>query len=248
MLQRPPSKFLLAYYLAYCMIESTSVTEPSYPIFYSFRRCPYAMRARLALAVAEIDVEIREIELRNKPPEMLAVSPKGTVPVLVLVNGRVIDQSLDIMLWALTQQDPQAWLAGDALAHAQPLIEWNDGEFKHYLDRYKYADQYPEYSRIDYRRQGELFLAELERRLNRSRHLSGERIGLADAAILPFIRQFAAVDNLWFQNAPYPALRQALDNFLTSELFNAVMRKYQPWKTNDPVLLFGKQALTRHPI
>ena len=225
------------------MIESIPVAEPLYPIFYSFRRCPYALRARLAIAVAELTVAIREIELRNKPPAMLAISPKGTVPVLWLPDGQVIEQSLDIMRWALAQRDPQDWLAGLSLADAQALIEWNDGEFKSHLDRYKYPDRYPEYPQVEYRRQGELFLAALEKRLDRTRFLCGERFGLADAAILPFVRQFAAVDSTWFESSPYPALRRWLDSFLSSALFDAVMHKYQPWQANDPVLLFGGQVL-----
>lgn len=226
------------------MIEPTPANEPLYPILYSFRRCPYAMRARSAIAAAELTVAIREIELRNKPPAMLAISPKGTVPVLRLCNGQVIEQSLDIMRWALAQNDPQDWLAGP-LEDALQLIEWNDGEFKSHLDRYKYPDRYPEHPQADYRRQGELFLAELEKRLHRTRSLCGEHFGLADAAITPFIRQFAAVDSAWFESSPYPALRRWRDSFLSSALFDRVMQKYQPWQAHDPVLLFGGQTLAR---
>lgn len=223
------------------MIAPSLTAEPIYPILYSFRRCPYAMRARMAIAVSELSVALREIELSNKPEAMLSVSPKGTVPVLVLPDGQVIEESLDIMRWALVQHDPQDWL-GQAPDDAQRLIEWNDGEFKYYLDRYKYADRYPEQTQTVYRQQGEVFLAELEPRLHRTRFLCGATFGLADAAILPFIRQFAAVDNAWFANSPYPAVLHWLDNFLTSNLFAAVMRKYPPWKADAPSVIFGNEA------
>ncbi|MDT4290835.1 glutathione S-transferase [Methylomonas sp. MO1] len=223
------------------MIAPSPTAEPIYPIFYSFRRCPYAMRARLAIAVSGLSVALREIELSNKPEAMLSVSPKGTVPVLVLPDGQVIEQSLDIMRWALAQHDPQDWL--DQMPEdAKRLIDWNDGDFKYYLDRYKYADRYPEQTQTVYRQQGEVFLAKLETRLQRTRFLCGLTFGLADAAIAPFIRQFAAVDNAWFSSSPYPALQHWLDDFLTSNLFAAVMRKYPPWKANDPLVLFGNEA------
>ncbi|MBD9363602.1 glutathione S-transferase [Methylomonas fluvii] len=218
-----------------------ATTEQIYPILYSFRRCPYAMRARMAIAVAGLSVVLREIELSNKPEAMQAISPKGTVPVLLLPNGDVIEQSLEIMQWALAQHDPQNWLEPSP-QDAQRLIEWNDGAFKHYLDRYKYADRYPEQTPADYRQQGEVFLAELETRLQRHKFLCGDTFSLADAATLPFIRQFAAVDNAWFESSPYPALQQWLDTFLRSNLFAAVMRKYPPWKVDDPLVLFGNEA------
>ncbi len=223
------------------MIAPSLTAEPIYPIFYNFRRCPYAMRARLAIAVSGLSVALREIELSNKPEAMLSVSPKGTVPVLVLPDGQVIEQSLDIMRWALAQHDPQDWL--DQMPEdAQRLIDWNDGDFKYYLDRYKYADRYPEQTQTVYRQHGEVFLAELETRLQRTRFLCSGTFGLADAAIAPFIRQFAAVDNTWFASSPYPALQHWLDDFLTSNLFAAVMRKYPPWKADDPLVLFGNEA------
>lgn len=155
------------------------------PVLYSFRRCPYAMRARLAIRHAMIKVELREIELRSKPTQMLAASPKGTVPVLVLADGAVIDESLDIMRWALQQNDPGEWLQVNDF---EALIQTNDSSFKYNLDRYKYADRYPEYPAGFYRQQGELFLAELERRLMRTQYLCGSYFSIADAAIAPFIR------------------------------------------------------------
>lgn len=218
--------------------------DQAYPVLYSFRRCPYAMRARLAIACAQISVELREVELRNKPDAMLLASPKGTVPVLRLENGDVIDESLDIMFWALQQHDPEHWLANDGLAQARQLIKWNDGEFKYYLDRYKYADRYPALSELEYRQQGELFLVELERQLNQHPYLCGDHFALADAAILPFIRQFAAIDSAWFGVSAYPALRQWLHQFLASRLFDKVMTNYLIWKPNDPASFFGQVGFT----
>jgi len=211
-----------------------------HPVLYSFRRCPYAMRARLAIAAAQLAVELREVELRNKPETMLFASPKATVPVLVLGNGQVIDESLDIMRWALGQNDPEHWLEKDGLIRAEALIAWNDGEFKYYLDRYKYADRYPDDSAQAYRRQAERLLAELEELLKPHAYLCGEHFSFADAAILPFIRQFAAVDSAWFESAPYPAVRRWLNEFLLSSRFNAAMTKFEPWKPNDPPLWFGQ--------
>ncbi len=202
------------------------------PILYSFRRCPYAMRARLAIAYAGVTVELREIELRNKPQAMLLISPKGTVPVLQLENGKVLDESLVIMLWALQQNDPEHWLKAAGLDHAKALIRRNDEPFKYYLDRYKYADRYPAYSELYYRQQAELFLADLESLLTQSAYLCGEHFSLADAAILPFIRQFCAVDPAWFKASPYPALRQWLNHFLASSLFKQVMTKYPYWQAS----------------
>jgi len=220
-------------------MTSNLTAVPRHAILYSFRRCPYAIRARLAITIAETVVELREIELRNKPEAMIAASPKSTVPVLLLNNGDVIDESLDIMLWALRHNDPGHWLDSAWMQDVGQLIQCNDGKFKYYLDRYKYADRYPEYPAHYYRQQGELFLAELESRLNRSQYLCSDHFALADAAILPFIRQFAAVDPAWFENAPYPDLKRWLDRFLTSRLFDTVMSKYSPWKPDAPSLFLG---------
>ncbi len=195
------------------------------PILYSYRRCPYAMRARMALSSAGITLEIREISLREKPAHMLQVSPKGTVPVLVLPGGTVIDQSLDIMHWALQQHDPDGWLSAD---HEQTklLIDENDGAFKQNLDRYKYADRYPEHAAEYYREQGAQFLALLEQRLQHHVFLMRDSVSLADIAIFPFIRQFAAVDQRWFESSDYARLRQWLATLVESSLFERVMAKY----------------------
>jgi glutathione S-transferase len=193
------------------------------PILYSFRRCPYAIRSRLAIGYAGVSVEIREVQLKQKPEQMLAISPKGTVPILQLPDGKVIDESLDIMHWALAQNDPDNWLITGE--DGERLIQWNDGEFKYYLDRYKYADRYPEHPESYYRNQAEVFLMALERKLSHNHYLSGSHFSLVDAAIFPFIRQFAAVDNHWFQSSEYRNLNTWLNELLVSDLFVLVMAK-----------------------
>jgi len=196
------------------------------PVLYSYRRCPYAMRARMALHYAGIEVEIREISLKEKPAHMLQVSPKGTVPVLVLADGTVIDQSLAIMDWALGHRDADGWLAADGL-QMQQLIAENDGSFKQSLDKYKYAVRFPEHPAQHYRAEAEVFLGKLEPRLAQTQFLLGDRISLADIAIFPFIRQFAAVDNGWFESVQYPRLKSWLQYLVDSELLQSVMQKHQ---------------------
>lgn len=199
------------------------------PILYSFRRCPYAMRARLGLKYANISVELREIILKAKPVEMLLVSPKGTVPVLLLADGKVVDESLDILCWAVKQHDPQQWLGKDNACSALKLIEENDTQFKHWLDKYKYADRHPEQPAEFYRQQCELFIQTLETRLSSHAYLLGENISLADIAILPFIRQFSMVNQTWFDQSGYTKLQHWLQRWLHSALFISVMEKYAPW-------------------
>jgi glutathione S-transferase len=210
------------------------------PVLYSFRRCPYAMRARLAIAASGIQVELREIVLKDKPQAMLTASPKGTVPVLITTDGQVIDESLDVMQWALEQSDPQNWLTSDPTEQAltSKLIKQNDGEFKYYLDRYKYADRYPEHKPIYYRQQAELTLSELEKRLAETQFLVSDQLSFADIAILPFIRQFALADKEWFDGAFYPRLQAWLEQFLTSALFNSIMAKLPPWQQGGEVVYF----------
>ncbi|MEO8000473.1 MAG: glutathione S-transferase [Arenimonas sp.] len=198
---------------------------PSLPLLYSFRRCPYAIRARLAIAVSGVEVQLHEVDLKAKPGRMLQLSPKGTVPVLELPNGRVIDESLDIMLWAFKQNDPGDLLNGFSEA-ASALIERNDNEFKQALDRYKYPERYPEFSMEHYRSQCEIFLNILNTRLANSRYFFGGGVGIADLALMPFIRQFASVDHNWFDASPYAALRYWLDAWLASDVFMQVMRKH----------------------
>ncbi len=202
------------------------------PILYSFRRCPYAIRARMAIAYASIKLEMREVSLAKKPASMLAISPKGTVPVLEL-SDRVIDESLDVMGWALQQSDPDNWLAPETQIEQQSLIAENDSEFKGWLDRYKYWDRYPQQSQQDYRINAEKFIAKLERRLQTKSYLCGAKICLADIAIFPFIRQFAFVDKPWFDNSNYPAVQRWLNHFLHSDLFDRVMQKHAVWQQPD---------------
>ncbi|VVO57473.1 hypothetical protein PS876_00614 [Pseudomonas fluorescens] len=190
---------------------------------YSFRRCPYAMRARMALRYCGVPVEIIEVSLKAKPAEMLAISPKGTVPVLD-ADGRVIDESLEIMRWALAQNDPQDWLLGGDARIAE-LIEANDQVFKGHLNRYKYAERYPEQPMEVYRAEGEMFLRRLEELLEGRDCLLTDHPSLADVALLPFIRQFAHVDREWFAQTPYVRLQAWLQRFLESELFTSIMKK-----------------------
>jgi glutathione S-transferase len=202
------------------------------PVLYSYRRCPYAMRARVALRYSGIRVEIRDIALKQKPSHMLAVSPKGTVPVLVLRDGTVIDESLDIMQWALTRHDPYNWLLdGDAEGgrEAEALIVMNDRQFKPALDHYKYAVRFPEKSVEVHRAEGELFLQQLDQRLQSQTYLLASRCTLADVAIFPFIRQFAMVDMAWFEHSSFSALRQWLAGLTESQLFQEIMQKYPIW-------------------
>ena len=190
------------------------------PILYSFRRCPYAMRARMALLISGTGFELREVALRDKPPEMVAASPKGTVPVLVLPDGRVIDESLDIMRHALARHDPEQWLKGDDAE----LIAANDGPFKHHLDRYKYADRHGS-DPDSHRAAGLAILDRLEQRLAGRANLCGEGRSLTDIAVLPFVRQFAAVDRGWFEAQPLPGVQRWLRDHLASALFMAAMAR-----------------------
>ena len=214
------------------------------PILYSYRRCPYAMRARMALKLANVYVEIREISLREKPAHMLQVSPKGTVPVLVLPDGKVIDESLEIMQWALKTHalQPQglssqnipakagyscvnANIHAGAGASVLALIAENDGEFKPALDAYKYPERYPHKTQIQYRADGEVFLQKLENLLQKNQYLFGDTFSMADIAIFPFVRQFAAVDAAWFDDSPYSKLKDWQKILVDSQLFVSIMEK-----------------------
>ncbi|MUK91454.1 glutathione S-transferase [Aliivibrio fischeri] len=204
---------------------------------YSFRRCPYAMRARLGIVQSNKTVHLREIILKNKPEAMLQASPKGTVPVLITNKGKVIDESLDIMKWALEGSE----LLLSATNEMFQLIRENDDIFKSWLDKYKYADRYPEYSEIYYREQGELFLNKLEQRLTTSPMLFSKQYSFADLAILPFIRQFAFVDIHWFRQSKYKNLQRWLFQFIESELFNSIMNKYPTWLDSHQEFIFPEQ-------
>jgi glutathione S-transferase len=203
------------------------------PILYSFRRCPYAIRARLALLVSGTACHIREVKLSAKPQAMLDASPKGTVPVLVLPDGAVIAQSVEIMRWALDRHDPEGWREGEDRA----LIDANDGPFKHHLDRYKYPDRHGA-DPIAHRAAGLALLEGLEQRLIRHANLCGEGRSLTDAALLPFVRQFAATDRPWFDAQSLPALQGWLTRHMASPLFEAAMVRLKPWQSGDDAVLF----------
>lgn len=226
------------------MGQHAKLNQP--PILYTFRRCPYAMRARMTLAYSGINFELREVVLSNKPQQMLDVSPKGTVPILV-TDSAVLDQSLDILHWALAINDPHGWKAGTQvqLKEMAILVQENDSSFKPNLDRYKYHDRHPQQSQSEHRAAGECFLLKLEGLLERrvregvlSPHLFGENVCYADIAVMPFVRQFANVDAAWFEAAAYPQLRNWLHRHLSSVLFLSVMNKYPAWQATDPSTFF----------
>lgn len=212
------------------------------PILYSFRRCPYAMRARLALWQSGVLVQLREVVLRNKPAELLAISPKGTVPVLQLVDGTVIEQSLDIMQWALAQSDRSDWHPTELANQLNDLIARHDIEFKPLLDAYKYPERHLELSPVAHQAKAMYWLeANINIRLEQYTHLIDNKMRLADAAIAPFIRQFAAVDHAWFKcNAPQ-GLQVWLTQFKESDLLASVMEKYPPWQSDATPCYFGQQ-------
>lgn len=202
------------------------------PILYSFRRCPYAMRARLALHASECRVELREVVLRDKPAEFLAISPSGTVPCLKHQTG-VIDESLDIMIWALEQHDPRGWLNMPDMGHN--WITRADGRFKHALDRTKYASRYPDEDAAEHSEIASAFLADLNAVLD---PWIFSKPTLADYAIAPFVRQFAFIDKTWFDAQPWPALQNWLTTFLASPDFDAIMDKYPQWHPEDQAIFF----------
>ncbi|UUZ66064.1 glutathione S-transferase [Polaromonas sp. P1-6] len=210
------------------------------------------MRARLAIAVSSQRCELREVVLKSKPPEMLAASPKGTVPVLVLPSGDVIDESLDIMLWALRRNDPEGWLTSQrgSLDAMQALIAENDGTFKQSLDRYKYPNRYPLEHSGDvqqfaqaHQAHGAGWLAGLEARLESGGWLLGSSASLADMAILPFVRQFAHTDTAWFAAQPWPHLLGWLGRWEASALYQSVMEKYPPWQAGNADVGFPPAAI-----
>jgi len=207
-----------------------------HPILYSFRRCPYAMRARMAIAASGVTVRLREILLRDKPEEMLALSAKGTVPVLI-AGETVIDESLDVMNWALAQNDPEGWLSRKDDA----LIAENDGPFKHHLDRYKYSTRYEDADAEEHRTAGFEFLQKLEARLADSDYLHSPERGFSDIAIFPFVRQFRIADKGWFDAAPIPNVQRWLNTLMGSNLFASVMEKYPLWKGTNEEFLFPSE-------
>ncbi|RTR39606.1 glutathione S-transferase [Shewanella canadensis] len=215
------------------------------PTLYSFRRCPYAMRARLGIYLSGSQVLLREIVLKHKPQPMLDASPKGTVPVLILQDGEVIDESLDIMIWALKRDDPDNLLLIEEPHKqeiAKALIDANDYKFKPWLDKYKYADRHPEQREENYREQGEQFIAKLETLLAKHEQLLGSKPCIADFAIFPFVRQFAHVNKPWFRASPYPNVQRWLSHHLASTTFTHIMKKYPTWLESEEAFLFGKET------
>lgn len=209
----------------------------SLPILYTFRRCPYAIRARMGLYYAGIAVRVREVVLKDKPQALFSASPKATVPVLVLERGGIIEESLDIIYYALSLSDQKDWSNVVYQAEPERLIHHNDTAFKALLDNYKYPQNAPKQDPIYYRSQAELFLQALEDKLQINSFLLCDHITLADVAIFPFIRQFAMVDKAWFDKTPYPGLRNWLSYFIHSALFNQIMTKYSPWQgEKEPIL------------
>ena len=220
------------------MMSSTDAGS-GLPTLYSFRRCPYAIRARLAVKVSGAAVTLREVVLRNKPAALIGASPKATVPVLQLQNGAVLDQSLDIMRWALSLNDPQHWLRFENHAEAQALIALNDGRFKQALDCYKYAPRHPQRPAHVYRDEAmELMLMPLNARLAEHGFLLCDSPSLTDMAIVPFVRQFAAVDIEWFNTAPLPHLQLWMKHLADSPLFVSVMTRYAAWQPGDADVMF----------
>ena len=208
------------------------------PILYSFRRCPYAMRARMAIHISSQKCEIREVLLRDKPPSMLEYSSKGTVPVLVLQSGEVIDESLDVIDWALNLNDPDNWQRSKNNEKTKELIKINDGEFKYHLDRYKYSKRYDNEDPEFHRKKCLSFIEKVNSELQNSKYIFDDAISYIDISLLPFIRQFRIADNEWFDELPYENVKSWLSNFLNSELLKSIMSKYDIWKDGDEVTIF----------
>ncbi len=204
-------------------------------ILYSFRRCPYCIRAHMALKYAGLKVALREVDLKTLPLPLQKISVHNTVPVLQLSDGTIINESWDIMKWALAYNDHDNWL-GDNKAHlldAEILVESNDYSFKNDLDHYKYADRFPEHSQEHYRLACEVFIAELEALLGENNYLLGNQLSVADIAVFPFVRQFALVDENWFEQSSYVQVKQWLHHFISSELFQHAFQKQETWRPGD---------------
>jgi len=210
------------------------------PILYSFRRCPYAMRARMAIVYCGVNVELREVDLKNKPDELIKISPKATVPVLIATNGLLFDESLDIIKWAMLIRDDDGWSDYNIEQNelASNLIEENDNEFKSNLDKYKYSKRFSEYSETHYRQQGETYLSKLNTILMNTPFLIKDKLTYVDIAIAPFIRQFANVDIDWFRGSQYQQLVNWLDEILKSTIFMNTMQKYPVWNSDNEKNIF----------
>ena len=211
-----------------------------YPTLYSFRRCPYAMRARLVLRLCKIECIIREISLKEKNTEFLKVSPKATVPVLVLPNGEVLEESMDIIYWSLEQNDPSNLKVKDQLARkTSKLIELFDTEFKFHLDRYKYSSRYNIQNSKVHRDKAREILVQINTMLKGKNYIGGKNISLLDISILPFVRQFRIADMKWFDNnLGLDNVNKWLNIFLNSDLLASIMTKYKVWEIDDPVTFF----------
>jgi glutathione S-transferase len=209
-----------------------------HPILYSFRRCPYAMRARMALYVSGQVCTHREVVLRDKPVEMTSISAKATVPVLEIAPGKVLEESFEIMLWALEQNDPLDWLSPDigTTDDMTALVRLCETDLKPHLDRYKYSNRYDNTDPLVHRAEAEIFIQNLNNRLEERDYLFGNRPSVTDFAIAPFIRQFANTDRSWFDATPYPALKTWLAWFLDNDIFLGIMTKFDPWKPGDPLI------------
>ena len=210
----------------------------SIPILYSFRRCPYCMRAHMALKQTGIKIELREVKLSDMPEDALSKSPEATVPILVLPDGTVFTESWDIVKWSLTQNDSGKWL-GDNNVHsldAEILIDTNDFSFKEDLDHYKYADRFPEHKQEHYRKACEEFVEELEEMLTDNTFLLADQLSLADIGVFPFVRQFSLVNKEWFDSAPYPKVQKWLDGLISTELFNHIFQKHELWKVDNATI------------
>lgn len=223
----------------------TNITKPL-PILYSLRNCPYAMRARIAIFKSKQTVILRDLVLSDKPKELIAASPKATVPVLVLTNGTVLEESLDVMLWVLNETDPDDLLQSKnecSLSEMLTLISTFDHDFKTCLEQYKCAKRYRESNIAECREVCEQYLKILEHRLISNKFLMSNTESLVDIALVPFIRQFARVERQWYLQSPYPNVRQWLNNYLQSAMFTKVMAKYPLWLDNHEEVLFsGKKS------
>jgi len=220
------------------------MNSENFPLLYSFRRCPYAMRARLALSVSGPPCVLREVDLKNRPPELYQASSKGTVPVLVIDDGDVIEESLEIMRWSLRRKDPENWLAPfeKYAEEAAAIIANCDGYFKFHLDRYKYAQRYENVHPDEHRQQAAQFLEELNQKLTSTSFLFGSNVSMVDMAVLPFVRQFAFADMEWFQAQPWNHLLRWLSEFLDSARFQSIMTKHLVWTPDSQKIIQAWQG------
>ena len=192
----------------------------------------------MAIHISGQKCEIREVLLRDKPPSMLEYSAKGTVPVLILQDGKVIDESLDVIDWALNLNDPEDWQRSKYTKKTKELIKINDGEFKYHLDRYKYSKRYDNEDPEFHRKKCLKFIESVNNELNNSKYIFDDNISYADIVVLPFIRQFRIADIEWFDSLPYDNLKKWLSSFLDSSLLNSIMKKYDLWQEGDSLIIF----------